>query len=81
MAEKLAFFPLCVSLAFHFAFRPRFSETSRTMDASCFTFHTPIGVNVETLRGRLKRGHASRLGRAVRRLREWAEANGEFAGT
>jgi len=51
------------------------------MDASCFTFHTPIGVNVETLRGRLKRGHASRLGRAVRRLREWAEANGEFAGT
>jgi len=38
------------------------------MDASRFTFHTPIGVNVETLRGRLKRRQARRAGRAVRGL-------------
>jgi hypothetical protein len=56
LAEKSAFFPLCVSLAFHFAFHPRFTETGRTMDASRFTFQTPIGVNVETLRGRLNAG-------------------------
>jgi hypothetical protein len=48
-------FPLC-------AFHPRFSETSRPMDASRFT--PPLGVNVETLRGRLKRA-THRVGRAV----------------
>jgi hypothetical protein len=53
-------------------FTSRFSETGRTMDASRFTFHTPIGVNVETLRGRLKRGQARRVGRAVRGLPELA---------
>jgi hypothetical protein len=42
------------------AFHLRFNETSRTMDASRFTFHTPLGVNVETLRGRLKRWQAIR---------------------